>query len=167
MSMSLPPSDSLEWASAGALSAGGRSAGGLATIFTNTTMPCDVDDAVLGECESEAFAEALLPSESAERSWHGAAGALTASEAVSAAPSPMRLLQVRIRGRAACMHMRISGRVAQYSMAPVTIYLGVGYGQNPACIGLPRYLRLLLTGPPNADCFSDVERAVVLTAFPA
>ena len=138
MSVPLPPSDSLDWASAGRLSAGG-----LATIFTNTTMPGDVGDAVLGECEGEAFAEALLPRGSAERSgadtlgsWHGAAGALTASEAVSAAQLPVRLLQVWNWGSSACMHIRISGTDAQYSMAPVIVTGGSRIWAEP-CLHWP------------------------------
>ena len=118
VSMPFPPSESFECASADGLSADALSVGDLATIFTNTALPCDFDDAVPGECT--AFAESLLPSESTERSgadtlgsWQGAAGAPTASEAVSTAPSPVRSLQARLGARVACLHVHILEQVAQ------------------------------------------------------
>lgn len=156
MSMPFPPSDSFECASADGLSADILAVGDLATIFTSTALPCDFDDAVLGECKRTAFAEALLPSESTERSgadtlgsWHGAAGAPTASEAVSTAPSPVRSLQVRLGARVACLHVHNFERVAQMQRGTCD-RSSEAYGQQPACTGLPRHLCLLLSGPPNA-----------------
>lgn len=156
MSMPFPPSDLFECASADDLSADVLSVGDLATIFTNTALPCDFDDAVLGECERTTFADALLPSGSTERSgadtlgsWHGAGGAPTASEAVSAAPSPVCSLQVRLGARAACLHVHISERVAQMRRG-TCIRSSEACGQQPACTGLPRNLCLLLSGPLNS-----------------